>query len=114
MSNAQLTANAGEWSTHFGGRNSSVHVFDTDPTNSDRSTAHTVAFMANHARAGAESKEVTEARDEILSNLSEDATEQQLLEATFEYIKDRVRFVEDEKIVKKLFNLGDDKELLIT
>lgn len=109
-----LAAERGEWLSMFGSADSSLHVFDTDPTDTDLSTAHTVALMANHARDAAGSSIVLDARDEILEHLHEGSSEGELLEATFHWIKERVQFVQDESLVKRLFGIDSGKELLIT
>lgn len=105
---------AGDWLSTFGRAKSSLSVFDTDPTDSDMSTAHTVALMTNHARNAAVSEQVLDARQEILEGLDTQASEKELISSVWDYIRGRVRFVQDETIVKQLFGVNDNQELLIT
>lgn len=78
----------------------------------DRTTAQTVGLMASHALHAASSQQVSKA---IRDSGAPDTKElQECLKAIFQYIKRRVKFVEDNEPLGRMFGIADSKELLIT
>lgn len=91
----------------------SMAVRKTDGNNSDRSVADTVALMGVHAINGSKSKQVARAIEQagcLIPNL----TNEKALQKVFSYIKGRVKFVEDESVLVRLFKNPNSKELLVT
>ncbi len=68
--------------------------------------------MDRNALDDCDSPIILEAIDEIRQNSRSDSKED-LIEATFEYVKEKVTFVEDETVLNKLFNIDNGVELLI-
>lgn len=102
------------WSELFGqSLASSLHVKQTNPHNSDISTLDTITLMDSHVLADVEHPAIQDAIDDIERNSKSDSRED-LIEATFEYVKEKVTFVEDETILARLFNIDSGTELLIT
>lgn len=94
----------------------SLQLTDTwNPTRqlgTDRTTAETVGLMASHALRAASSPEVLRACQ--LSGATDTLLIQRKLECIFQFIKRRVKFVEDNEPLGCMFGIADSKELLIT
>src|SRR6185369_16246568 len=90
-----------------------IRVTPTNPLNTDISTADTIALMDSHAIAGASHPLVLEAVEEIQASAASDS-EQDIIEATYEYVKGKVTFTEDEELLGRMFGTQGGVELLIT
>lgn len=103
------------WSELFGQQHPSV--INTQATNSqdtDISTSNTISLMNEYAYADSQHPTIQSAAQEIRDSAGgNDSDEKAILEATFQYVKDHVTFVEDETILNKLFGIDSDVELLI-
>lgn len=104
------------WMELFGSNHPSVVATQaTNPRDTDVSTADTIALMDQYANEDSRHPIVIRAAEEIRDsyNLGSDSREKDISKAVFQYVKDHVRFVEDETTLNKLFGIDSDVELLI-
>jgi hypothetical protein len=91
-----------------------IHVSPTNPTNTDISTRDTIQLMNQHALADSDHILIREAAQEILDAAGDSSDEGELIQGTFDYLKEHVSFVEDEDILRQAFGIDSGVELLIT
>src|SRR5689334_331192 len=114
FNNAIALEHEHEWSSLIGlSLPSFLHTIPTDPSNSDRSTADTIALMEQHSSRDARSSQVQEIVEEIQEE-NPGASESDLISAVFDYVKSKVTYVEDEDTTNKLFGIPAGVELLIS
>lgn len=101
-----------DWRELLGSQPSYLSVVPTNPNNSDVSAADTIQLMQQYAQEDSQSTQIQEAADEIRDAATGDSA-RELIDATFEWIKSHIQFVEDEQILKRLFGIDSGTELLI-
>jgi transglutaminase-like putative cysteine protease len=89
-----------------------VEQFPASPDD-DRSVAETIALMGSVIEASATHPAIIQATREACASLGQSAPAWRQCQAVFSFIKGRVRFMTDEAILARYFNLGPDFELLI-
>jgi hypothetical protein len=99
------------WQAPFG--QVAMSVKKTNPNDSDKSVADTVALMGIHARNASSSSQVKAALQEAGVN-QQGLTEDQIINRIFSFIKGKIDFVQDEDQLGGMFYNPDSKELLIT
>lgn len=104
------------WAELFGSSlPSSIATKRTDPTNTDISTADTIELMEAHTARDISHPLIQQALADIISSPSVvDSDPHSKVQGVFDYVKERVTFVEDESTLTKLFGIESDVELLIT
>ncbi len=92
-----------------------IHIEDTptNPIDTDQSTNETVIRMIALARSAASSPEVHHVVNTCLSVLHNQSTKE-LAKAIYYWIKEHVKFEEDEAILANVLGLATDKDLLIS
>ena len=101
------------WSELFGSLHPSVvHTQSTNPHDTDISTEDTILLMNQYAYEDSSHPILQLAAREIRENARSN-NDKDLAQATFDYVKSHVQFVEDESILTKLFGIDSDVELLI-
>ena len=90
----------------------------TNPYNTDKSVADTIAQMARIARASKRSPIVVAAVQDAVKGLTRTADDESICRAIFHWIKGHISFVQDEAINAYAFGMNEfqanDTELLIT
>lgn len=107
---AQLSMLSPAWSQQFNA--SGIAIRYTDPDNSDRSTADTVAMMGTHVRNAAGSIQIKQALQE--AGVGTQDSDDEAIKKIFHFIKSNVQFIEDETQLALMFGQPEGKELLIT
>jgi hypothetical protein len=104
------------WSELFGSSlPSALTTKRTNPTNTDISTADTIELMELHTANDISHPIIQQAIADILSSPSViESDPASKVQGVYDYVKERVTFVEDEATLNKLFNISSDVELLIT
>lgn len=100
-----------DWNDSFPA--SSIAIQKTNPFDSDKSVADTIALMGVHARNASSSGQVKSA----LANagcLQTGLTEDDCIDKVFQFVKSNVQFVEDDNQLKQIFKVAKSRELLIT
>lgn len=99
----------------FWGTPISLDIVGTDPWSSDRSTADTIQKMRMVVYQSCQFPNVIACLDNILRNLKGKPTQEEVARAIFYWIKNHVRFVEDETILGSRLGYQDvNQELLIS
>jgi hypothetical protein len=91
-----------------------INVRSTNPTNTDISTRDTIGMMNQHALADSDHILIREAAQEIQDACGNPSDEGELIQGTFDYLKEHVSFIEDEDILRQAFGINSGVELLIT
>jgi hypothetical protein len=106
--------NRNNWDTLLGSAYpSAVNIRPTHPLNSDISTSDTIQLMYQHSQSDINHELIREAIQEIKDNANNEEDESELVERVFDYVKEKVQFVEDETILNELFGIDRGVELLI-
>ena len=84
------------------------------PSDTEQSTAQTVAKMAEHIRNSAGDPAVVWAAGQARKSAGPGASKSALAKAVFYLIKCRVRFRTDDELISLMFNKRDELELLIS
>jgi hypothetical protein len=107
------TADPGSWLRAFGSLPSEISITPTNPFNTDKSTEDTIGLMNRIAQRNSNHPYIKEAIEEIRNKCGGDEDEERLIEETYKYVKDKVTFVEDEELLKDLFGIDGDADLII-
>lgn len=99
---------------YFGGVPSTFQRVATNPYSNDVSTMDTVQRMKDIAIAQSTSPIVQQAISHALSDTDSRTSAKVKANAIFHWIKNSVQFIEDEQVLAEIFNVGPDRELLIT
>jgi hypothetical protein len=101
-----------DWDSSFLS-NVRMDVKKTNPFDSDKSVADTVALMGTHANNACGSSQVEKALQEAGAN-QQGLSEDQIIQRIFSFIKGNITFLQDEDHLRKMFYDPESKELLIT
>lgn len=98
---------------HFSGLDTNVDVRKTDKQDSDKSVSDTIGLMVGHANRACKSNHIAVAVNESGAN-DPYISDVQKINRVFAYIRNKVRFAQDEEQLARLFEQPNSKELLIT
>ena len=108
------------WEDLFPDGLSTSAVHTTNANDADMSTAETVAIMGLNAMRASRTPQVAKAVKEVMSNISSPTpTRKEICEHVWKYVHNKIRFCEDESLVKQLWGaatslLSGGVELLIS
>jgi hypothetical protein len=89
-----------------------LDIRQTNPNDSDKSVADTVALMGTHANNACSSQQIKEALQQ--AGINNSTNEDEAIRKIFHWIKGEVTFIQDEDHLRKMFYDPESKELLIT
>lgn len=90
-----------------------LNIRSTNPNDTDISTRDTITMMNHHSLVDSRHPIVRGVAEDILDKVADQGDDFELIEATYDWVKENVTFVEDEQLLKQMFGIDKGVELLI-